>query len=578
MSAIGLIVAGLAMCVYAIKPSKADGVSNTAQGQVRTVSASADLLAVQPQLLQGASYVKGGVRITPTSFKIVEQNGTGGQVNSPVNLGTYLEVKGPFTLKATVGEFKDSPASLYLYGQVPIIADEFRIERQAIHLIIADGKLTVEIWDGGRAPKSKQSFAFTSVTSLPLQLAFKDGKLTFLAADKVIGSVSVANVIKDKLWFGADAPSGNWLISAFTIEEGSGAEAKIVDASTRTATTHDAQGLQALAAKRRPDFKVGAAMSPYAVATDSQYAAVAMDSSQFGSWTPENAMKMQFLQPRENAFYFQQADLLVKIAQQNGITMHGHTLVFGEANPKWVNDLPVATPADKLRVQQVMENHITQVVSHFGTKVSSWDVVNEPMADYDDTADGEGATLRQHKWQKAMGEAYIAKAFVAAHKANPEAMLFVNDYGLESEGDRWDAFVQLMTRLKAELQRQNVPIDKIGVGFQAHVYTAEDRIDPAVLAAHIRQLASLGFKSQISEMDVYSDDGDDTQGLEYAAIFKVCLNEPSCIAWRTWILSDRYNYWKDEDDGQIFQGKDGLFGTDMQPRAGYLYIQRLLSQ
>ena len=85
-------------------------------------------------------------------------------------------------------------------------------------------------------------------------------------------------------------------------------------------------------------------------------------------------------------------------------------------------------------------------------------------------------------------------------------------------------------------------------------------------------MGSLGFKVQISENDVYSDDGAQVQADEYAKTFQVAISEPNCIAWRGWILSDRYDVYKD-DNGTIQQGVDGLYDTAMQPRPALAAMQ-----
>ncbi|HVZ58691.1 MAG TPA: endo-1,4-beta-xylanase, partial [Patescibacteria group bacterium] len=269
---------------------------------------------------------------------------------------------------------------------------------------------------------------------------------------------------------------------------------------------------------------------------------------------------------------------LVQLARQNGITdIHGHTLVFGEANPPWFNALPVKTATDKAAIEKIMTDYITTVVKHFGDKVTSWDVVNEPLADYDDFDADTGQIYRIHKWYQAMGSSYIIKAFDAAYKANPHALLSINEYGLEADGDRWDGFLTFLKQFSSDLTSHKIPLDHISIGFEAHEYESGDLIDPKALKNHIEILSQMGFKSQISEQDVYNDDGDSVQAQQYAQVLNACISEPSCVAWRGWTLSDKYDYFID-DDGSIQNGADGLFGTKLQPRPGFTSMQQVLSQ
>jgi endo-1,4-beta-xylanase len=191
-------------------------------------------------------------------------------------------------------------------------------------------------------------------------------------------------------------------------------------------------------------------------------------------------------------------------------------------------------------------------MSHYRGKIGSWDVVNEPIGE-DDT------TLHQHIWYQAMGEDYIKIAFAAAREADPQAKLFINEYGLEQEGERWNKFLSLVTRLKAD----GAPID--GVGLQAHVYDIEnDAIDPDTLRAHIRSLAQLGLIVRISEMDVDSRGGTEVQAQQYAGVLDTCLTEVACVSWTTWGVSDAYNMWQD-DERKLQRGQDLLWNVEYQP-------------
>jgi endo-1,4-beta-xylanase len=170
-----------------------------------------------------------------------------------------------------------------------------------------------------------------------------------------------------------------------------------------------------------------------------------------------------------------------------------------------------------------------------------------------------------------MGEDYIKIAFAAARKADPQAKLFINEYGLEQDGDRWNTFLSLVTRLKAE----GVPID--GVGLQAHVYDIEnDAIDPPTLRAHIQSLAQLGLIVRISEMDVDSRGGTELQAQQYAAALDTCLTEVACVSWTTWGVSDAYNMWQD-DERRLQYGQDLLWDSQYRPTKALARLTTILT-
>ncbi|MET0779300.1 MAG: endo-1,4-beta-xylanase, partial [Candidatus Saccharimonadales bacterium] len=399
--------------------------------------------------------------------------------------------------------------------------------------------------------------AAPAVKDARLSVAHDDGKIRISVNGQQITEVSDGGIFADGfVWFGFDATGTGFKVSSLDAKGIGAATFKTADSSTLRVQRKDPNGLQTLAAKKRSGFTVGAAMALAPIVSDASYANAAFGGS-FGALTPENTMKWQFIEPQQGVFDFKEGDALVQLAKRHGMKVHGHTLVFGEANPAWVRSLP----ADQL--EAVMTNHIKKTLTHFKGNVYSWDVVNEPFDD------DQWDQFRPNIWYNALGDSYINKAFTAAREADPGALLFMNEYGLEEDGNRWNAFLALVTKLKAD----GVPID--GVGFQSHVYEPGDKINPAVLRKHMQQLAALGVKSRVSEMDVYSADGQSTQASQYSAIFQACLDEPSCISWTTWGVSDRYDYFTD-DDGSIQQGSDFLWNDKMKPTPAYGAVQKLL--
>ncbi len=536
--------------------------------KTQVVKQQSDLLAGQWQYLPGSSKQKDGLHITATNAAIVEQDGSGGQANPPINLfGTHLAQLSDFKLQAQIGQ-RHGDATLQLYGQTPIIADEFRIERKSVEITLTDTTVRLRLWDGsGQSPVVTQSWPYSPKTSTQLTVSSEHGQLTLGVDGTTIGSVASRQVFSDQsLWFGMSA-SNSWVLGGLQATPLNGTTLATADSSTQTVPTVT-DGLQQLAAKKRPGFTIGAAMALGPAVSDPAYAQVAFGGN-FGALTTENALKWQFVHPQPNLYTFQEGDALVALAKKNGMAVHGHTLVFGEANPRWVQDLPTATDSDKAKVKQVMLDHIRTVVGHYKGQIATWDVVNEPLADYDAFDSSNGHILRQHKWYQAMGESYIGEAFNAAHATDPSAKLFMNEYGLEEDGDRWDAFLQLVTKLKSE----GVPIN--GVGFQTHVYDASDRIDGNVLTQHMRQLAKLGLVSRVSENDVYSDDGQGTQAQQYGEVLRACLSQTSCIGYTTWGVSDRYDTYKD-DNGTIAYGQDFLWDSSMLPTPSVAKLQSIL--
>jgi endo-1,4-beta-xylanase len=474
-----------------------------------------------------------------------------------VNLyGTYFRISGDFEIKATVKDLKGG-ASLRFYDSPPIIQDEFRVEPKSIGIAIRGTTATATKWNGysneqlsAQKPSSSIDHALSSDATYTIITTRHQGRIAITVNDVAIADFPEDGLFDTgTLWVGADASEtgGSWTLSSLRTQ----GHVATVNTQDDSPMAKQSTGLQQLASSRRPGFLIGTAVALGPLVADSKYAQLVLGGN-FGQITTENALKWQFVQPQRSVYDFHEADALMAIAHKNGLKVHGHTLVFGEANPPWVRDLPLTTAANKLDVRHVMTDHISTTMRHYKGKITSWDVVNEPIAEDD-------VSLRQHIWYKAMGEEYIKIAFAAAREADPQAQLFINEYGLEQNGDRWDTFLALVTRLKS----QGVPID--GVGLQAHIYDIqEDAIDPAVLRSHIQALAKLGLLVRISEMDVDSSGGANVQAKQYNDVLRACLAEPSCISWSTWGVSDAYNVWQDEGR-KLQHGQDLLWGSDYQP-------------
>lgn len=208
---------------------------------------------------------------------------------------------------------------------------------------------------------------------------------------------------------------------------------------------------------------------------------------QFNSITAENDMKFEELQPVEGQFTFEKADKLAAFAKENGMKIRGHTLVWHNQTPAWVYHNSQGEKVTRDELLQRMKNHITTVMKRYKGQIYCWDVVNEAVTD-------EGLELyRKTNWLDIIGEDYIEKAFEFAHAADPNALLFYNDYNESNPEKR-----EKIYRLVKSLVDKQVPIH--GVGLQAHWNLTNPSLDE--IRAAIERYASLGLKLQLTELDV----------------------------------------------------------------------------
>jgi GH35 family endo-1,4-beta-xylanase len=300
---------------------------------------------------------------------------------------------------------------------------------------------------------------------------------------------------------------------------------------------------------------VGAAASPEFLLLDDRYANTL--AREFNFLTPENAMKWGQVHPTPDYWNFAPADALVKFASEHEMKVKGHAVIWDKMQmPSWVNS---QMSSEELR--RVMQEHIHTLVGRYRGRVYAWDVVNEAV----DDAEG----LRKGLFFQKLGEGYIADAFRLAHEADPEALLFYNDYNAEAavgwRKDKSDRVYALVKKLLAN----EVPIH--GVGLQMHI-TATNYPRPEDVAANIRRLAALGLKVNIGEMDVQIKDvpGDlfkrfEVQRQVYHDIIAGCLKEQGFIAVTFWGFTDAHSW-----IGYFFGPDDPLlFDENYQPKPAY---------
>jgi endo-1,4-beta-xylanase len=287
------------------------------------------------------------------------------------------------------------------------------------------------------------------------------------------------------------------------------------------AATAKDRGLRDVA--KRP--LVGTAVDMSALANDPTYkAAIARE---FNTVTPENVMKWETVEPQQGVTDFSQGDALVRFARANHQAVRGHTLVWHSQLPTWLTSGTFTNE----QLEAILRRHIFEEAGHFRGRIYAWDVVNEAF--------NEDGTLRDTIWLRALGPDYIAKAFIWAHKADPHARLYYNDYNLESIGPKSDAALALVKQLKA----RHVPID--GVGFQGHLGIQYPY--PDTFGDNLQRFAAAGFDVAITEADVrmvlpVTPEKLATQATYFGDMMRSCVAVRRCVTFTLWGFTDKYSW------------------------------------
>lgn len=333
---------------------------------------------------------------------------------------------------------------------------------------------------------------------------------------------------------------------------------------------------------RKPHFKTRQApttLNAAIVAKGKEYVGTALtirnDTSEseliineFGSITPENAMKWESTEPTQNNFTFADADAVVDFATSNDKSIRCHTLVWYSQLPAWVSN----SGFDNATLIDVITNHINTVVGRYKGVCNQWDVVNEGKRAHkkkkhvtirqsatnrlDFPALNEDGTYRDNVFLQVIGEAYIPIAFALAAAADPDARLFYNDYNLEAG----TAKAQGAARIVQLVQSYGVRID--GVGLQAHLTSeatpsSDNTVAPdlATLTSTLALFTDLGVDVAYTELDVrfltpVTEEKLAAQAAVYVDVFNSCLANARCVGVTIWGVSDLYSWIPGVFDGE----------------------------
>lgn len=329
-------------------------------------------------------------------------------------------------------------------------------------------------------------------------------------------------------------------------------------------------------------YYIGVALSNIDINVEDKAKLVA---SQFSSITCENEMKPDFILDRAKsisngdelcpAINMKNAEVALKFAQENGIKMRFHTLVWHAQTPKWFFKEGYSTSPDAPNVTREvmlarMENYIRQVMEYLDTNypgvIYAWDVVNEAIAGSERP---DGIRVNDNMWYDVVGPDYVEMAFSFAAKYVGEGQkLFYNDYGTY---DKTKIFH--IRNLVERMREQNIRID--GIGMQDHIGLTSPNILDYQYA--INKYSELGLEIQVTELDIGTEDnseeGQRTLGARYKAIFTIINDQvnkgkANITSVTFWGLTDDRS-WLNKTNQPSYPL---LFDSDLNPKPAFFGV------
>jgi endo-1,4-beta-xylanase len=317
----------------------------------------------------------------------------------------------------------------------------------------------------------------------------------------------------------------------------------------------------------------GAAVNSLALQTDPAYREAIIQYCDV--IVPEGGLKWDPIHPRPDSYDFSEADVIAEFAKSNRIAVRGHTLVWYAALPTWLEKN--VTTAQKAHFE--LNSHIATVVGRYRNVISSWDVVNEPIAETPEV----GNYLRNSIWLQYLGPEYIEIALRAAHESDPDAKLYINEFDVEYSGPRFDAKRSALLALCRSLKSKGVPLH--GIGIQGHIdpnYT----IDRPALERLLVEIRSMDLEITVTELEVIDQflpadlaARDDAAAKLVSSFLEIVCEAAQPAAILTWGVCDRYTWMR------IYRKRaDGLpnrplpFDATMHPKKMFSSIQRYTVQ
>jgi endo-1,4-beta-xylanase len=313
---------------------------------------------------------------------------------------------------------------------------------------------------------------------------------------------------------------------------------------------------------------------------------------QFNGLVCENAMKFENIMTGPTTFNYSQADAIINFGAARGMYLRGHTFIWHKQNPSWFMNLNISRDS----AFKLMNYYITTVMKYYKGKIKEWDIVNEAVArDSSGMRLGSGytETAQNSKWAALTDAAnhnfdYIDSAYTYARRADPNALLFYNDYNCEGMGKKSEMVYNLVTRLKNQKL-----ID--GIGLQCHYHLMADTgvngaWNLSEMETNLKRLTALNLLISFTEVDIRIPTPhspltavDSTNLLEqrneYASLLRLFLAQPNRQCFFIWGVNDTQSWIPDVFKGYsaplLFYNTRGSNG-EFVPKPCYFGVQEVL--
>ena len=266
-------------------------------------------------------------------------------------------------------------------------------------------------------------------------------------------------------------------------------------------------------------------------------------------------------EPQRGAPNHEYAEAVARWCAENGIATKGHPLAWNYSDPRWL-------PDDPDQVRRLQMERIADCVSRFAGSIDRWDVVNEAVH-FERDGFAERAPKMTAMWERAGRVEFTRECFHHARRANPEAMLLINDYRVDPPYER------LIEQLVDDRGKRLYDV----IGLQSHMHGGtwtNDRIWDVC-----ERFARFGVPLHFTELTILSGrqgwelgagwdttaEGEAEQAREVERVYTMLFSHPAVEAITWWDFSD----------ARAWQGAPaGFLRKDMTPKPAYEVLKELV--
>ncbi len=233
----------------------------------------------------------------------------------------------------------------------------------------------------------------------------------------------------------------------------------------------------------------------------------------------------------------------------------------------------------------ILYGYFETVMGRYNDRIDEWVVVNEPIWW------GSEGGLKNSVWKDRISEDYIELAFRKARDVAPNAVLILNEVGVDYVGQKvFGTAEEDFYNLVKGLVDTGVPIDAVGFEFHLTIPEYSWETEPTVdkIVANFDLYGDLGLDVLITELDVkieepITQEKLETQAEVYAIVMEAVLKSDSSRSISVWGQSDKYSWitynkyhWPNLPDGFLGYSAACMYDENHEPKPAYYSVLEVL--